>query len=156
MELLAHLFIHSKTTEVMKKLLITFLVLFVGIATKATAQSFNIIVNEANTTESVSQDELADIFMKEKESWNDGSSITPIDQKANSDIRRIFSAQVLGESVGAIRSHWQQAAFSGSASAPIELSSDQQVINFVNANAGAVGYISSTTDAAGVKVLSIN
>jgi len=140
----------------MKKFIPILLFLFLTSLTEISAQSFNVIVNEANDAETISQSELADIFMKEKESWNDGSTIIAIDQKANSDIRRIFSAQILGESVGAIRSHWQQAAFSGSASAPVELSNEQQIIAFVKANPGAIGYISSTTEISGVKVLNID
>lgn len=141
----------------MKNVITTFLaIILIAFATEATAQSFEVIVNEANTTETISEKELSEIFLKTKVKWEDGSSIEPVDLNARSEIREAFSQQIHGRGVGAIRNHWQQAAFSGAGTAPLERSSDAEVINFVKANPGAVGYISAGTDASGVKILSIN
>ncbi|SMO40140.1 substrate-binding domain-containing protein [Gracilimonas mengyeensis] len=134
--------------------LVFFFVLAASI-NEAYAQSFQVIVNEANATESLSKQEVSDIFLKEKTKWADGTDITPIDLKAQSATRVAFSVEVHGRSVGAIRSHWQQAAFSGAGTAPLERSSDADVIEFVKANPGAVGYISDGTAADGVKVLNV-
>jgi len=95
------------------------------------------------------------IFLKEETKWSDGTAITPIDLKAQSATRVAFSLEVHGRSVGAIRSYWQQAAFSGAGTAPLERSSDTDVIEFVKANPGAVGYVSSTTETSEVKDIKI-
>lgn len=140
----------------MKNLLSILAILLVAAATEATAQSFKVIVNEANATETISEKELSEIFLKTKVKWDDGSSIEPVDLNARSEVREAFSEQIHGRGVGAIRNHWQQAAFSGKGSAPIEKKSDGEVIDYVKANEGAIGYISSDADASGVKVLNIN
>lgn len=141
----------------MKNVITTLLaIILIGFATEATAQSFKVIVNEANTTETISKKELSEIFLKNKTKWDDGSSITPVDLKASSETRKAFSNEILGRDVGAIRSYWQQAAFSGAGTAPVERSSEAEVITFVKNNPGAVGYISESTDASGAKVLTIN
>ncbi len=141
----------------MKNLITTLLAaILIAFATDATAQSFKVIVNEANATETISKKELSEIFLKTKVKWDDGSSIQPVDLNAQSETREAFSQEIHGRGVGAIRNHWQQAAFSGAGTAPLERSSDAEVIDFVKANPGAVGYISEGTEASGVKVLTIN
>ncbi|NGP87847.1 substrate-binding domain-containing protein [Fodinibius halophilus] len=141
----------------MKNIITTLLGVFlIAFATEATAQSYKVIVNSANSTESISKKNLSEIFLKNKTKWDDGSSISPVDLKSSSATRKAFSNDVLGRDVGAIRSYWQQAAFSGKGTAPVERSSDAEVITFVKNNPGAVGYISESTDASGVKVLTIN
>jgi len=140
----------------MKNLLIILsIILFAGV-TEVNAQSFQVIVNESNSIESISKGDLSDIFLKKKTKCDNGSAVTPIDLNARSETRAAFTEEVHGRNVGAIRSYWQQAAFSGAGTAPIERSNDADVIAFVKSNPGAVGYISAGADASGVKVLSIN
>lgn len=140
----------------MKKLYPIILLLVVALVTEVSAQSFQVIVNEGNSVSSISKSDLSDIFLKKSTKWEDGSAVTPVDLNARSAVREAFSQEVHGRGVGAIRSYWQQAAFSGAGTAPLERSSDADVITFVKSTPGAVGYISADTDAAGVKVLSIN
>lgn len=139
----------------MKNILITVLILVFAGASELAAQSYKVIVNEANPTESISKKELSDIFLKKKSKWDDGSTITPVDLGTRSTTRSAFTIDVHGQSLGAIRSYWQQASFSGSGTPPLERSSDADVIAFVQAYPGAVGYISDTADPSGVKVLEI-
>jgi ABC-type phosphate transport system substrate-binding protein len=139
----------------MKKIILSTLFLFVA-SVALQAQNFKVIVNEANATTSLSKKDVSEIFLKTKTSWDDGSKIVPVDQTARSATRAEFSQEIHGRSVGAIRSHWQQAAFSGAGTAPAERPSDAEVIAFVKNNPGAVGYISADADVSGVKVVAIN
>jgi ABC-type phosphate transport system substrate-binding protein len=125
-------------------------------ATQVYAQSFKVIVNETNATETLTKKEVSEIFLKTMKKWADGSEVVPVDLNARSQTRATFSQEVHGRGVGAIRSYWQQAAFSGAGTAPLERSDDAEVIAFVKANAGAIGYIAADTDAAGVKEVSVN
>lgn len=140
----------------MKNLLLILVIFLVATATEATAQSFKVIVNEANATETISSNELSDIFLKKKKKWDDGTSIEPVDLSTRSEVREEFSQQIHGRGIGAIRNYWQQAAFSGQGTAPLERSSDAEVVEYVKANPGAVGYISDEADDSGLKVVSIN
>ena len=135
----------------------SFLLLFIAMGTVAvSAQSYKIIVNEANATTSVSKQDASNIFLKKKSKWDDGTKIVPVDQSASSATREAFSQDVHGRGVGAIRSHWQQAAFSGAGTAPLERGSDADVVTFVKSNPGAVGYVSADAATDGVKVLTVN
>ena len=80
----------------------------------------------------------------------------PVDLKAGSAVREEFSRVVLGRSTDAVVSYWQAWVFSGRGSLPPEKSSDAEVIAYVKANPGAIGYISSTAQFEGVKVLEVS
>lgn len=136
---------------------VSLLVLFLIAGTLAvSAQSYKIIVNEANATASITKQDASNIFLKKKSKWDDGTKIEPIDLAASSATRAAFSEDIHGRGVGAIRSHWQQAAFSGAGTAPLERGNDADVVAFVKSNPGAVGYISAEATADGVKVLTVN
>jgi ABC-type phosphate transport system substrate-binding protein len=120
------------------------------------AQTFKVIVNSSVGVNVISKKEIADLFLKKKTKWNNGMSVLPVDQVSNSSVRESFSQQVLGKSVAAIRSFWQQSVFSGIASAPPEKNNDTEVLEFVRKNPGAIGYISASANAEGVKTLSFN
>ena len=66
----------------------SFLLLFIVMGTVAvSAQSYKIIVNEANATTSVSKQDASNIFLKKKSKWDDGTKIVPVDQSASSATR---------------------------------------------------------------------
>ena len=120
------------------------------------AQSYKVIVNSGNSTASVTKKEASDLFLKKKSKWEDGTKVVPVDQASGAKVREVFSQQIHGKGTSAIRSYWQQAAFSGTASALPEKANDAEVIEFVKKNPGSVGYVSSSTSTDGVKVIQIN
>jgi ABC-type phosphate transport system substrate-binding protein len=133
-------------------LLLLFTMLLVGVTF---AQSFQVVVNVDNITESLSQKELADLFLKKKKKWDDGEVVRPVDLNSTSEVRSLFSKTILKKNIAAVRSFWQQAAFSGTAIAPPEKKSDLEVIDYVKKYKGAVGYVSYTFDCTDVKVLKV-
>jgi len=139
----------------MKKLIIILVILAAAISSTVAAQTYKVIVNTSNDISSLSHKDLALVFLKKQKRWDDGSAIQPIDQKANAPVRSTFSTEVFRKKVDAIRSYWQQAIFSGMATAPIEKDTDEDVVEYVKNNKGAIGYISANTPVSGVKVISI-
>jgi ABC-type phosphate transport system substrate-binding protein len=126
------------------------------IAGAANAQSYKIIVNSANSATSISKSEVSDYLLKKKTKWSSGEKVAPIDQSDKSVIREDFSKEVLGKSVGAVKSYWQQAVFAGTGTPPVEKKSDAEVVEFVKENTGAIGYVSAGASTSEVKVLTIN
>jgi ABC-type phosphate transport system substrate-binding protein len=95
------------------------------------------------------------LFLKKMAKWTDGTPAAPINQTKSAAVREAFTTTVHGKSVAAVDSYWQQQIFSGRDIPPAEKSSDADVITFVKANAGAVGYVSDAAVTAGVKVISV-
>ena len=80
----------------------------------------------------------------------------PVDLSANSPVREAFSLAIHERDVNAVKSYWQRQIFSGRGVPPPEKASDSEVLAFVRANPGAVGYVSSgTAVGSGVKVLEV-
>lgn len=120
------------------------------------SQTFKIIVNTNNNTSSITAKEASDMFLKKKTKWANGTVVMPVDLSSNSSVREAFSKQIHNKNTASIRSFWQQAAFSGSGTAPTEKETDSAVIEFVMKNPGAIGYVSSSANITGVKTITIN
>ena len=140
----------------MRKILILLAAVFITALGEVSAQSFKIIVNQSNGTNSLTKKEASDFFLKKKAKWTSGIVVMPVDLASGSRTRESFSQQIHEKGTSAIRSFWQQAAFSGTASAPPEKASDDEVIDYVKKNPGAIGYVSSTANTSSVKVISVN
>ena len=138
----------------MKKILFILMAGFLTLS--VSAQSYKIIVNNANSTTSISKKDASNFFMKKTSKWADGTKLAPVDQKAGSSVRNEFTRSVHAKNVSAVKSYWQQAIFSGKGTPPAELVTDAAVIEFVKGNSGAIGYVSSGANTDGVKVISIN
>jgi len=123
--------------------------------TNTFAQSFKVIVNNSNTVNSLTNKEVSDLFLKKKTKWPSGTMVVPVDLSSGSSVRENFSQKIHGKSTTAIRSFWQQAAFAGTASAPVEKSNDEDIIEFIKKTPGAIGYVSSSTTLNGVKTISV-
>jgi ABC-type phosphate transport system substrate-binding protein len=139
----------------MKKIFILLSLIFIAGLTHTFAQSYKVIVNENNSTASLTAKEASDFFLKKKTKWPSGTAVMPVDLSSNSSVREAFSQKIHGKGTAAIRNFWQQAAFSGAGTAPSEKASDADVIEFVKKNPGGIGYVSSGASVAGVKVIDI-
>lgn len=131
------------------------LLLLAVVPAMATAEDYVVIVHPDNTVDSLSKDELSKLFFKRMTKWKTGGTVAPVDQLQGSPVRAAFSKGVLGKPVGAVVSFWQQQIFAGRDVPPAEKASDGAVIAFVKANAGAIGYVSSGSVVAGVKVVPV-
>jgi ABC-type phosphate transport system substrate-binding protein len=139
-----------------KKTILALGALLVVLVPVAAAQDFVIIVNSNNTTQSMSKQRVSRCFMKQTVTWASGVPVLPVDQAASSAIREKFSKEIMGRDVSAVKSFWQRQIFSGRSVPPPEKATDGEVITFVTANAGAIGYVSvGTSLGSGVKALSV-
>ncbi len=124
-------------------------------AAPAAAQDFKVIVNSANSTSELPAAVASKIFLKEAAKFPNGTAATPVDQGKASPVRAAFSKTVVGRPVAAVETYWQQQIFSGKEVPPASKSSDDDVIAFVKANPGAIGYVSGGASTAGVKVVDV-
>lgn len=119
-------------------------------------EGYKVVVNSANSAASVPKRILSAMFLKKVAEWSNGIRVAPVDQKEGSPARAAFSEDVHGKSVSAIKSYWGQMIFSGRGVPPPEKGAEAEVLAFVRANPGAVGYVSAAEGALdGVKVLKV-
>jgi ABC-type phosphate transport system substrate-binding protein len=102
---------------------------------------FKVIVNPNVVGQTLPRQVLAEIYLGTVDRWGDGSLITAVDLSSTSTVRQAFSQQALGMPVDAVRNHWMRKVANGKRP-PISKPSDEEVIAFVAAERGAVGYVS--------------
>jgi len=138
-----------------KILLLSILMVFALISGQVLAQSYKVIVNKDSSISSLTKDQISKLFLKKVTRFTDGTTALPVDLVSDSSIRQAFSEDIHGQSVASVRKYWQKQIFSGRGVPPPEKPNDQEVIAFVEANPGAIGYISASASADEIKVINI-
>lgn len=92
----------------------------------------------------VRKETLADVFLGRSSRLANGQPIVPVDQSAQSPVRAAFSASVLSQPVAAVQAYWFR-EISNRRRPPLTRGSDAEVLEFVAANRGAIGYVSAST-----------
>ncbi len=123
--------------------------------TGTSSRGYVIIVHPDNTVTSLTRGFVADAFLKRRTRWDDGQTIRPADQEPSAAARRQFSEDVLGRSVSAVRSYWQQIIFSGRGVPPVELDDDAAAVRYVLRHRGAIAYVSASADIARAKAVTL-
>ena len=118
------------------------LIALAGPRPAAAADSFKVIVNARMTGRTVSRETLTQVYLGKVERWGDGKPITAIDLSTTSPVRASFSQTVLGMSVISVRMYWTRTIV-GDHFPPMVRSTDEDVIAFVGARTGSVGYVSA-------------
>jgi ABC-type phosphate transport system substrate-binding protein len=130
--------------------------LFLGATVAAQAASYKVVANNSVPVSSLSKKAASDLFLKKTTKWEGGAPAVPVDQLESSAIRQALSKDVHGKTAAAVKSYWNQQIFSGRDVPPIEKRSDAEVLAFVRATPGAIGYVSDGAATDGVHVLTVN
>jgi hypothetical protein len=101
----------------------------------------------ANASVSLSNDEVKEAFLGDKQLAG-ATKLVPVDNAAQ---QADFTAKVLAMDVAKYSARWTKKAFREGLTAPSVKGSDAEVIAFVKATPGAVGYVAGPSS--GVKVL---
>jgi ABC-type phosphate transport system substrate-binding protein len=130
--------------------------LFVGIPLPGfAAPGFKVIANPSVPVQAMSRDSVSQIFTKKSAKWPDGSRVAPIDLPVGSKTREVFSQAVHGKGSAVVEAYWQKQLFSGRDLPPPTKANEAEIVSFVRATAGAIGYVAQETDANGVKVIAM-
>lgn len=109
----------------------------------AAEQAFKVIANPSVRTAQMKRQEVAAIFLAQARRWADGQATAPVDQSAQSEVRSAFSRDVLGQAVAAVQAYWMQRISSRQGWPPTVKTTDGDVMAYVAATPGAIGYVSS-------------
>ncbi len=121
-----------------------------------TDATFRVLIHADNPTAELPADKIARMFLKKVKRWDHDVLVLPIDLGLRDPIRKDFTRSVHGKSVTAINSFWQRMIFGRGEVPPPAVSSEQEVLDFVRANPGAIGYVAAETELLdGVKELKI-
>jgi len=133
----------------MKVIFTTLFFCFISI----TAQDVAIIVHPSNTLTSVDKKLIKGVFLGRITKWDDGTPITPIDQHRRSDVREIFSNEVLDMKVKKVLKYWIKQMVRGKAQPPKMTEEEEAIISYVKNTPSAIAYIDFKHVTKDVKVL---
>lgn len=111
-----------------------------------------VVVNTTNAN-SLANSDVSRIFLGKMKSFPDGSSTIPVNLESGSTVRGEFEEKALGKSSSQVKAYWSKQVFSGKGKPPKELASDADIIRFVSATPGAIGYVDATSVNDKVKVI---
>lgn len=114
------------------------------------ADGFVVVTHPGVTTPPLSRDAWSAIFLKKVRKWPNGTPIIPLDQEETSVVRIAFTTKLHRKRIAAVRTYWHQQIFAGREMPPLEKASDAEVVAFVKATPGAVGYVSESALTRGV------
>lgn len=104
---------------------------------------FKVVVNLQNPVSSVSSAQLSSMYSRRIKSWDNGEPVQPVHQVPN-PVRDAFARDVPGAT----------AVTPGEPPTPA-VATDRDVLAYVRLKPGAIGYVSASAPADGVKVLSL-
>jgi ABC-type phosphate transport system substrate-binding protein len=124
-------------------------------ATHADPPGFKVIVHPSNAIASVDREQLRNAFLKKAAAWKNGETIRPVDLAAKFPARDQFTRVVLKKTAAQLKTYWTQQVFSGKGVPPPQAQTPADVIAYVLANPGAVGYVPADVDARGARVIEV-
>ncbi|WP_064026055.1 MULTISPECIES: hypothetical protein [Methylomonas] len=110
-----------------------------------------VIAHINNNIDSLTAQQVQDIFMGRVRTFPNGKFALPMDQ--SSSLRAEFYEKLTGRPVEQINAYWARIMFTGQASPPQQLPDDKAVMQTVRENEGAIGYIDKTRVDKTVRVL---
>jgi len=130
---------------------ITVAVILSLVAPAVAAERLAIIVNR-DRPDSPSIEEVAQIYLRRKRFWADGSPIVPLNLPALAPLRERFSNLVLGPSAHRLADYWNRLYFRG-VMPPTTLASTESVRRYVASDRNAIGYVPESQVDVSVRVL---
>ncbi len=146
----------------MKKVKISLLLLlsifcFNTVFTEAVIAEIVLVANKSVSNKQLNKIDIKKIFIGKIVTWSDGQPIKVVTLKKSdtSGIHKEFVKSYIRKTPSQFRSYWKKQVFTGKASSPKSLKSQQDLISYVSETDGAIGYISSNIKPEGVKIIKI-
>jgi ABC-type phosphate transport system substrate-binding protein len=100
-----------------------------------------VVVAASNPLETLTDSELADLFLGRTNSFPDGRPAIPIDQREGTPARAVFYVNFLGRSAAQMKAHWSKIVFTGRGSPPRETPGGVEARQLIAGDPRAIGYL---------------
>lgn len=105
--------------------------------------SYRVVVHVTNPVARLTRDQTSQIFLRKVVLWDNRKPVLPVDQPADSPVRRAFTKQVHRRTIASVQTFWQQQTFAGRGVAPPERASDGEVLNYIRQFPNGIGYVNA-------------
>jgi ABC-type phosphate transport system substrate-binding protein len=107
----------------------------------AGAQDVVLVANKGVRIKEITDADLRGIFMGTRTRFSDGSHAVPVTLKGG-PVHEVFLRNHVGENPEEFRSQWRKVVFTGQGAMPKAFDSESDLIDYVAATPGAIGYVS--------------
>ena len=112
---------------------------------RAQDAAYRVVVHRSNTISRLTRDQVSRMFLRKITQWDNRQPVLPVDQAAESPVRRSFTRQIHQRTIASVQTWWQQQTFAGVAVAPPERASDVDILEYIRRYPNAIGYVRATT-----------
>lgn len=112
-----------------------------------------VIVHPSAGFDSLTEDDVARLFLGKSKSFPAGAQAVPINQNEGSAARDKFNEAVCKKSASQYKAYWSQLVFTGKGTPPKDAGDDAAVKALIAANPNMIGYVDASTVDATVKVV---
>ena len=128
---------------------IVFLLFFVCLGfIQAKSQTSNIqIIGNSTGLKEVTLKECKSIFKGKYSNWKTNEQVIIVLPTSKNEISEIVAKLIFDGTVKSMQKYWLSLVFQGRSNPPIFLENDQETIQFIQKNPGAIGFISNETRA---------
>jgi ABC-type phosphate transport system substrate-binding protein len=145
----------------LKSVIAVLIYLFLASSVVADSSKVEVIVNRQVNIEALALRDLRAIYSMKKRFWQDNQPITVYVLPNDANEHRLFSKKRLNVFPSQLESIWYRQVYTGTGSAPVTLSSIEEMIERVAETPGAIGYLGNENlekikNNENIKILNIN
>ena len=115
-----------------------------GLCTSLSHAQLVVIVSAKSSVSSLSENEVADIYLGRTSRLPGGAAIVPVDLADDAANRAKFYRIVCGKSPAQLRAYWSKLVFTGSGQPPREVADIDAMKKRVASSTNVIGYIDSS------------
>ena len=113
-----------------------------------------IIANSASTDRVLTKSDMKRIYLGRKQKWKDGSPIHPAMLK-DSPVHEEFLNDYIEKTSASFMLFWKREIVAGTGLPPKSFNTEADLVDYVSATEGAVGYISSDTPHSTLQLITV-
>lgn len=117
------------------------------------ASEIAVVVNKENPVDSLTTKEVSDFFLSRRRVFPSGDAVLVIEQQRDSKLRDIFFRLLNGMTIKQLNAYWARLQFSGEIQPPESLPDNKAVLEAVQKNRNAIGYVDATSLDNSVKII---
>lgn len=126
----------------MKQVFLTIILLTLS-STSLASERIVVVANIAQNSVTLSKSQVRDLFMSGTSP--DSLSLSPLSIAPGDQSRTVFNTRIIGLPESRIQAYWAQMRFSGRLTPPKEVESAEQMLDYLRANEGSIGYLPEST-----------
>lgn len=115
-----------------------------------------VVVVHPDNQATITKQTVKRLFLGKETAFPNGKAATIVQQPATNQQREEFDSDVLGRSSAQVSAMWAKLVFTGRGIAPQEFDSDAKVIEFIQSDENAIGYIDSASVTGDVSVVNLD